>query len=78
MESYFSPGAVGMQPKQCRDNEKGGLVGEEDECIISTSGEDSWWDVNAGDTTKRVSIEGTKKLQLTKQCSIEGSARHRG
>ena len=56
--------------KQQWDNEKGGVVGEDDECIISTSGEDSWWDDDDGDTKKRVSIEGTKKFAIDAKKSV--------
>ena len=44
VESYFSPGTVGMQSKQRWYKEKGGAIGEDDDFISSTSAEYSWWD----------------------------------
>ena len=60
-ESDFSPGTVSMQSKQRWDKEKGGVIGEDDEFISSTSAEDSWWDEDItptdGGATKRVTID---------------------
>ena len=61
VESYFSPGAVGMQSKQRWDQEKGGVIGEDDEFISSTSGETSWWDedleTDGNQRTQRITID---------------------
>ena len=62
VESYFSPGAVGMQSKQRWDHEKGGVIGEDDEFITSASAEDSWWDEDdvpkdGKQATQRITID---------------------
>ena len=44
VESYFSQGAVAMQSKQRWDNDKGGVIGEDDEFIATASKSESWWD----------------------------------
>ena len=44
VESYFSQGAVSIQSKQLWDKGKGGVIGDDDEFVSSTSAEDSWRD----------------------------------
>ena len=51
-----------MQSKQRWDQEKGGVIGEDDEFISSTSGEASWWDEDLDVTdgkqrTQRITID---------------------
>ena len=65
VESYFSPGAVTMQSKQRWDEDKGGVIGEDDTFITSTSAEDSRWDEENDDAeeddSKRKIAVGTSK-----------------
>ena len=69
VESYFSPGAVTMQSKQRWDEDKGGVIGEDDTFITSTSAEDSWWDEENDDaeednSKRKIAVDTSKKPKI--------------
>ena len=68
IESYFSPGTVGIQSKQRWDKCKGGSIGEDDDFISSISAEDSWWDdkevKNETGSKRMVAIDGTQQVAI--------------